>query len=65
LAPLSALPPLTHMCGSAGASGCVYKIEYQGKVAAAKKFHPHMHAMLRRELKTLQLLAHPNIVHGA
>jgi hypothetical protein len=42
LAPLSALPPLTHMCGSAGASGCVYKIEYQGKVAAAKKFHPHM-----------------------
>jgi serine/threonine protein kinase len=53
---------LTQPCGKPGASGCVFKIEYQGKVAAAKKFHEHMQDMLRRELKTLQLLAHPNIV---
>ena len=59
---LSSLPPLTHPCGSPGASGSVYKIEFQGKPAAVKKFHDHMHDMLRRELKTLQLLAHPNIV---
>jgi serine/threonine protein kinase len=64
LVPLSMLPPLTPscVCGSAGASGCVYKIEYQGRDVAVKKFHEHMHDMLRRELKTLQLLAHPNIV---
>ncbi len=60
--PLSALPPFTHACGRPGASGSVFKIEFQGKVAAAKEFHKHMHDMLRRELKTLQLLAHPNIV---
>ena len=59
---LSSLPPLTHVCGSPGASGSVFKIEYQGKPAALKKFHDHMHDMLRRELKSLQLLAHPNIV---
>jgi serine/threonine protein kinase len=53
---------LTQPCGKPGASGSVFKIEYQGKVAAAKEFHKHMHDMLRRELKTLQLLAHPNIV---
>jgi serine/threonine protein kinase len=40
----------------------VFKIEYQGQHAAVKEFHKHMHDMLRRELKTLQLLAHPNIV---
>ena len=60
--PLASLPPLTHVCGSAGASGCVYKIEFQGKDAAVKEFHKHMQGMLRRELKSLQLLAHPNIV---
>jgi serine/threonine protein kinase len=60
--PLSALPPFTHACGRPGASASVFKIEFQGKVAAAKKFHEHMHDMLRRELKTLQLLAHSNIV---
>jgi serine/threonine protein kinase len=60
--PAASLPPLTQPCGKPGASGSVFKIEYQGKVAAAKKFHEHMHDMLRRELKTLQLLAHPNIV---
>jgi serine/threonine protein kinase len=60
--PLSALPPFTHACGRPGASGSVFKIEFQGKVAAVKEFHKHMHDMLRRELKTLQLLAHPNIV---
>ncbi len=59
---LSSLPPLTRACGRPGASGSVYKIEYQGKDAAAKRFHEHMQGMLRRELKTLQLLAHPNIV---
>ena len=59
---LSSLPPLTHVCGSPGASGSVFKIEYQGKPAALKKFHDHMHDMLRRELKSLQLLVHPNIV---
>jgi serine/threonine protein kinase len=53
---------LTQPCGKPGASGSVFKIEYQGKVAAVKEFHKHMHDMLRRELKTLQLLAHPNIV---
>jgi serine/threonine protein kinase len=60
--PLSSLPPLTELCGKPGSSGSVFKIEYQGKVAAAKEFHKHMHDMLRRELKSLQLLAHPNIV---
>jgi hypothetical protein len=60
--PLASLPPLTLPCGKPGASGSVFKIEYQGKEAAVKEFHRHMHAMLRRELKTLQLLAHPNIV---
>jgi serine/threonine protein kinase len=40
----------------------VFKIEYQGKPAAAKRFHEHMRGMLGRELKSLQLLAHPNIV---
>ncbi len=40
----------------------MYKIEYQGKVAAAKEFHKNMHDMLRRERKSLQLLAHGNIV---
>ena len=60
--PVASLPPLTQPCGKPGASGSVFKIEYQGKVAAAKEFHKHMHDMLRRELKTLQLLAHPNIV---
>jgi hypothetical protein len=59
---LSSLPPLTHVCGEPGASGSVFKIEYQGKQAAAKVFHKHMQSMLRRELKSLQLLAHPNIV---
>jgi serine/threonine protein kinase len=53
---------LIEPCGKPGASGSVFKIEYQGKVAAVKRFHEHMHDMLRRELKTLQLLAHPNIV---
>jgi serine/threonine protein kinase len=60
--PLASLPPLTQACGSPGASGSVFKIEYQGKDAAVKEFHKHMHSMLRRELKSLQLLAHPNIV---
>lgn len=60
--PLSSLPPLTQACGSPGASGSAFKIEHQGKDAAVKKFHEHMHGMLRRELKSLQLLAHPNIV---
>ena len=59
---LSSLPPLTQPCGEPGASGSVFKIEYQGKPAAVKKFHEHMRGMLSRELKTLQLLAHPNIV---
>ena len=59
---MASLPPLTHACGSPGASGCVYKIEFQGKDAAVKKFHEHMRSMLSRELKSLQLLAHPNIV---
>jgi serine/threonine-protein kinase len=59
---VSALPPFTQPCGKPGASGSVFKIEYQGKVAAAKEFHKHMQDMLRRELKSLQLLAHPNIV---
>jgi serine/threonine protein kinase len=59
---LASLPPLTHACGSPGASGSVFKIEYQGKPAAVKEFYKHMHGMLRRELKSLQLLAHPNIV---
>jgi hypothetical protein len=40
----------------------VFKIEYQGKPAAAKEFPKHMRSMLSRELKSLQLLAHPNIV---
>ena len=40
----------------------MYKIEYQGRDVAVKEFHKHMHDMLRRELKTLQLMAHPNIV---
>ena len=40
----------------------MFKIEYQGKPAAAKRFHEHMRSMLSRELKSLQLLAHPNIV---
>ncbi len=60
--PLSSLPPLTQACGSPGASGSVFKIEFQGKDAAVKEFHKHMRGMLRRELKSLQLLAHPNIV---
>ena len=59
---LSSLPPLVQPCGEPGASGSVFKIEYQGKPAAVKKFHEHMRGMLSRELKTLQLLAHPNIV---
>ena len=59
---LSSLPPLTQPCSEPGASGSVFKIEYQGKPAAVKKFHEHMRGMLSRELKTLQLLAHPNIV---
>jgi serine/threonine protein kinase len=59
---LMSLPPLTLLCGKPGASGSVFKIEYQGKDAAVKEFHKHMHDMLRRELKSLQLLAHPNIV---
>ena len=59
---LSSLPPLTHACGRPGSSGSVFKIKFQGKDAAVKEFHKHMHDMLRRELKTLQLLAHPNIV---
>jgi hypothetical protein len=59
---MSSLPPLTHPCGEPGASGSVFKIEYQGKPAAAKEFHKHMRSMLSRELKSLQLLAHPNIV---
>jgi hypothetical protein len=37
-------------------------MEQQDKDATVKKFHDHMHAMLRRELESLQLLAHPNIV---
>jgi hypothetical protein len=53
---------LTQPCGHPGASGSVFKIEYQGKPAAAKEFHKHMRGMLSRELKSLQLLAHPNIV---
>ena len=60
--PMASLPPLTHACGEPGASGSVFKIEYQGKPAAAKRFHEHMRSMLSRELKSLQLLAHPNIV---
>ena len=60
--PLASLPPLIHPCGEPGASGSVFKIEYQGKPAAAKEFHKHMRGMLGRELKSLQLLAHPNIV---
>ena len=60
--PMASLPPLTHPCGEPGASGSVFKIEYQGKPAAAKRFHEHMRSMLSRELKSLQLLAHPNIV---
>ncbi len=60
--PLASLPPLTLSCGKPGASGSVFKIEFQGKDAAVKEFHKHMHDMLRRELKTLQLLVHPNIV---
>ena len=60
--PMASLPPLTHACGEPGASGSVFKIEYQGKPAAAKEFHKHMRGMLSRELKSLQLLAHPNIV---
>ena len=59
---MASLPPLTHACGEPGASGSVFKIEYQGKPAAAKRFHEHMRGMLGRELKSLQLLAHPNIV---
>ena len=59
---LASLPPLTQACGSPGASGSVFKIEHQGKDAAVKEFYKHMHGMLRRELKSLQLLAHPNIV---
>ena len=55
---MSSLPPLTHPCGEPGASGSVFKIEYQGKPAAAKRFHEHMRGMLIRELKMLQLLAH-------
>ncbi len=60
--PLSSLPPLTQACGPPGSSGSVFKIEHQGKDAAVKEFHKHMHEMLRRELKSLQLLAHTNIV---
>jgi tRNA A-37 threonylcarbamoyl transferase component Bud32 len=60
--PLTSLPPLTHVCGSPGASGIVFKIEYQGKDVAVKKFHEHMQDMLRRELKSLQTLAHSRIV---
>jgi hypothetical protein len=60
--PLSSLPPLIHICGSPGASATVFKIEYQGKDAAVKRFHEHTQAMLRRELKSMQLLTHPNIV---
>jgi hypothetical protein len=60
--PLSSLLPLDQPCGHPGASGSVFKIEYQGKPAAAKRFHEHMRGMLSRELKSLQLLAHPNIV---
>jgi serine/threonine protein kinase len=59
---LASLPPLTLPCGKPGASGSVFKIEYQGKDAAVKEFHKHMHDMLRRELKSLHLLAHPNVV---
>jgi serine/threonine protein kinase len=59
---MASLPPLTHACGEPGASGSVFKIEYQGKPAAVKVFHKHMRSMLGRELKSLQLLAHPNIV---
>jgi hypothetical protein len=35
--PMASLPPLTHACGEPGASGSVFKIEYQGKPAAAKR----------------------------
>jgi len=59
---LQSLPPLYDRCGQPGSSGSVFKIEYQGKPAAVKEFHKHMQGMLRGELKTLQLLAHPNIV---
>jgi serine/threonine protein kinase len=59
---LSSLAPLSIECGAPGASGQVYKITYKGKDAAAKKFHDHMLPSLQRELKSLQLLAHPNIV---
>jgi serine/threonine protein kinase len=50
------------VCGVPGASGSVFKIVYKGKDAAAKKFLDHMLPSLQRELKSLQLLVHPNIV---
>jgi serine/threonine protein kinase len=40
----------------------VYRITYQGKVAAAKRFHDDILLSLQRELKSLLLLAPPNIV---
>lgn len=40
----------------------MYKITYQGKVAAAKRLYDNMHSSLQREVKSLKLLAHPNIV---
>ena len=62
IAHLSSLLPLSMECGSPGASGRVFKISYQGKDAAAKMVHDTMLPSLKRELKSLQLLAHPNIV---
>ncbi len=53
---------LTYMCGRPGDSGTVYKVQYQGKDAAAKKFHEHKQHMLKRELTSLHVMAHPNIV---
>jgi serine/threonine-protein kinase len=59
--PLASLS-LNHMCGHPGSSGSVFKVTYKGKDAAAKKFLDSMLPVLQREIKSLQLLAHSNIV---
>jgi serine/threonine protein kinase len=59
---VSSLPPLTELSGSPGSTGSVFKTVFQGAVAAAKVYHPHMTSTLRRELRTLILMSHPNIV---
>ncbi len=60
---VSSLPPLNELSGSPGSTGSVYKTVFQGAVVAAKVYHAHMMPTLRRELRALKLMSHPNIVH--